>query len=76
MSIKNIIIYESVYCAAVDGKVVRAAVMSIKNIIIYESVYRAAVVEFGLCDQVRVDEGKKFYLMLYIQELLGKPRES
>ena len=66
--------YGLVYVLARDGfsgKIVAGAVMNRKNnIIIYEEVYRSAVLEFGLWQQIRVDQGREFYLMLIIQENL------
>ena len=44
------------------------------NVIIYENIYRAALTEFGLWDQVRVDHGREFYLMLYAHEKLRSRR--
>ena len=40
------------------------------NKIIYDEVYRACLSEYGLWDQVHVDHGREFYLILYIQEKL------
>ena len=58
-----------------SGKIVGAATMSIKNnLVIYDKVYRAAVLEYGLWDQVRVDHGREFYLMFFIQENLREQR--
>lgn len=58
-----------------SGKIVGAATMSVKNnLVIYDKVYRAAVIEYGLWDQVRVDHGREFYLMLFIQEKLREQR--
>ncbi len=31
---------------------------------------------YGLWDQVRVDHGKEFYLMLYVQEILAQLRTN
>ena len=71
---EKMVMYGLVYVLARDGfsgKIVAAAVMNRKNnIIIYEEVYRSAVLEFGLWQQIRVDQGREFYLMLFIQEKL------
>ena len=32
--------------------------------------------EYGLWDQIRVDHGKEFYLMLYVQEVLAQFRTN
>ena len=54
-----------------SGKIVGAAVMQRKNNkIIYDEVYRACLSEYSLWDQVCVDHGREFYLILYIQEKL------
>ena len=34
--------------------------------------YRSAVDQYGLWDQVRVDHGREFYLILFIQEKLRR----
>ena len=52
-----------------SGKIVVGAVMNRKNNM-YEEVYRSAVLEFGLWDQIHVDQGREFYLMLFVQENL------
>ena len=58
-----------------SGKIVAGSAMNRKNnLIIYEDVYRAATKEFGLWEQVRVDFGKEFYLLLFIQEKLREGR--
>jgi len=36
------------------------------------SVCRTAVSKYGLWDQVRIDHGREFYLVLYIQEQLRR----
>lgn len=60
-----------------SGKIVGAATMSVKNnLVIYDKVYLAAVIEYGLWDQLRVDHGREFYLMLFIQEKLREQRET
>ncbi|KAK2838851.1 hypothetical protein Q7C36_013665 [Tachysurus vachellii] len=65
---------------AIDGfskKVVAHSTMPIKNnLAIYEDVFRPAVLEYGIWDQVRVDNGKEFYLTLFIQELLTSHRHN
>lgn len=71
---EKIAMYGLVYVLARDGfsgKIVAGAVMNRKNnMVIYEKVYRSAVLEFGLWQQIRVDQGREFYLMLFIQENL------
>ena len=65
--------YGLVYVLARDGfsgKIVTGAVMNRKNNMIIYEVYRSAVLEFGLWQQIRVDQGREFYLMLFVQENL------
>lgn len=48
-----------------SGKIVGAAVISVKNkSIIYNQVYLVCLIQYGLRDEVRVDHGKEFYMML------------
>lgn len=37
---------------------------------------RPILVQYGLWDQVRVDQGKEWVLMLYIQEMLAHQRRN
>ena len=71
---EKLIHYGVTYVLARDGfsgKIVGSAVMSRKNNkIIYDKVYRSCLLQYGLWDQVRVDHGREFYLILYIQEKL------
>ena len=71
---EKLVHYGVTYVLARDGfsgKLVSGAVMARKNNkIIYDEVYRTTLLQFGLWDQVRVDHGKEFYLLLYIQERL------
>ena len=66
------------YELAIDGypwTITAGVVMSQKNnITIYDEVYLPTVVKDGLWDQVRVDYGREFYLVLYIQEKLRAQR--
>ncbi len=66
--------YGVTYVLARDGffgKVVAGTVMPRKkNEIIFEQVFRPALVEYRLWNQVRVDHGHEFYLILYMQERL------
>ena len=75
---EKLVMYGVTYVLARDGfsgKIVGAAVMPRKNnLTIYDEVYRRAVLEFGLWDEVRVDYGKEFYLVLYMQEKLREQR--
>lgn len=54
-----------------SGKITAGAVMPLKNnITIYDEVYRTSILMDGLWDQIRVDYGREFYLVLYIQDKL------
>ena len=58
-----------------SGKITAGAVMPQKNnITIYDEVYRTTILTDGLWDQIRVDHGREFYLVLYIQEKLRDKR--
>lgn len=37
---------------------------------------RKMILEYGLWDQVRVDQGKEWYLMLFVQEALASHRTN
>lgn len=75
---EKLAMYGLTYVLARDGysgKIVAGSVMSQKNnLIIYEKIYRTALLEFGLWEQVRVDHGREFYLLLFIQEKLRETR--
>ena len=70
--------YGVMYVLARDGysgKIIAGAVMPRKNnITIYDKIFRNTVLEYGLWDQIRVDHGNEFYLLLYIQEKLRENR--
>ena len=58
-----------------SGKIMAGAVMPRKNnITIYNQVFRSTILEYGLWDQIRVDNGNEFYLTLFIQEKLRENR--
>ena len=71
---EKLVNYGVTYVLARDGysgKIVGEAVMAVKNnIVIYENVYHRCVSQYGLWDEVRVDHGREFYLLLYVQEQL------
>ena len=68
------------HVAAVDGysnMVVGFVSMPVKNNIeIYKEMYSSVLHTYGLWDQVRVDQGKEWILMLYVQELLAELRTN
>jgi hypothetical protein len=58
-----------------SGKIVGSSVMPAKNnLTIYEEVYRQLTLDYGLFDELRVDHGREFYLMLYVHEKLREHR--
>ncbi len=58
-----------------SGMIVGSAVMPKKNnSVIYAYVYRSAVLSNGFWDQVRVDHGREFYLVLFVQDKLRQTR--
>ena len=73
---EKLVHYGVTYVLARDGysgKIVAGAVMARKNNkVIYDQVYRPLLLQFGLWDQIRVDHGKEFNVILYIQEQLRK----
>ena len=53
-------------------KIVRCITLHVKNpIAIYEMLFRPILVENGMWDQVRVDHGTEFFLMLEVQRHLS-----
>ncbi|KAK7130500.1 hypothetical protein R3I93_019988 [Phoxinus phoxinus] len=77
---EKLVMFGVTHVLAVDGfskKVVGHATMPVKNnLTIYEQVYRSAVLGNGMWDQVRVDHGKEFYLILFMQEMLSGHRHN
>ena len=58
-----------------SGRLTAGAVMPRKNnITIYDQVFRPTILTDGLWDQVRVDNGREFYLVLFMQEKLRSQR--
>ncbi|XP_065886701.1 uncharacterized protein [Dysidea avara] len=76
---KNVMFGVTHICA-VDGfswKIVAFSTMPIKNnSVIYDTVYRQTICQYGMWDQIRVDHGREWYLMLYIQEHLAGYRRN
>ncbi|KAK3697229.1 hypothetical protein QZH41_010122, partial [Actinostola sp. cb2023] len=77
---EKLVMYGVVHVCAIDGysgKIVSHALMPAKNnLIIYEHIYRSSVVTYGLWDQLRVDKGREFCLMLSIQDALSIHRRN
>ena len=71
---EKLCMYGVTYVLARDGysgRITAGAIMPQKNnIAIFDEVYLPTVMENGLWDQVRVDHGREFYLVLFIQEKL------
>ena len=52
--------------------IVGSTSIPIKNpILIYEYVFRPAVSKYGVWEQVRMDQGKEFALVIFIQQVLS-----
>ena len=66
--------YGATHVLAVDGFsgfILGLITMPLKNnLVIYEQLFRPIMMHFGLWDQDRVDHGREFYLLLYVQEKL------
>ncbi|KXJ05648.1 hypothetical protein AC249_AIPGENE8359 [Exaiptasia diaphana] len=75
---EKLVMYGCTSVMAVDGysnTILGIATMPIKNNLeIYRCLYRPITIQYGLWDQLRVDCGKEFYLILYIQENLANFR--
>lgn len=72
--------FGATHVLAIDGyssKIVGWCTMPMKNNCrIYDDVYRKTCLQFGLFEQIRVDYGKEFYLVLYQQEKLAGMRNN
>lgn len=77
---EKLVMFGVTYVLARDGysgKIVGSSVMSTKNnMTIYDEVYRQVTLQYGLFDEVRVDQGREFYLMLFIHEKLRETWKS
>ena len=75
---EKLVMYGVTYVLARDGysgEIVAGTVMSYKNnLIVYDKVYSEAVLTYGLWDEIRVDFGREYYLVLYVQEGLRELR--
>ena len=67
--------YGTTHVLAIDGYsgfILGLITMPVKNnLIIYNQLFRPILQQFGLWDQIRVDHGREFYLLLYVQEHLS-----
>ncbi|XP_070556173.1 uncharacterized protein [Ptychodera flava] len=57
----------------IDGfsrKIVKSVIMPIKNPIVIYKVYREILLEFGIWDMLRIDHGREFCLMNFVQNKL------
>uniref|UniRef100_A0A1X7VE52 Uncharacterized protein n=1 Tax=Amphimedon queenslandica TaxID=400682 RepID=A0A1X7VE52_AMPQE len=60
-----------------SGKIVSLVTMPLKNCsLIYEHVYMKLVEEFSLCDQISVDYGTEWALILHVKNLLSEHRND
>lgn len=50
--------------------------LSCVHVLLCNYLFRSILLEFGLWDQIRVDHGKEWYLMLYVQEKLSGLRRN
>lgn len=75
---EKLVMFGITYILARDGysgKIVGSSIMPTKNnLTIYEEVYVKLTQEYGLFDELRVDHGREFYLMLYVHEKLRERR--
>ena len=72
--------YGTTHILAIDGYsgfILGIIAMPVKNNpIIYNQLFRPILQQFGLWDQIRVDHGREFYLLLYVQEHLSYLRRN
>ncbi|XP_068747843.1 uncharacterized protein [Montipora capricornis] len=77
---EKLVMYGVVHVCATDGysgKVVSHALMPVKNnLLIYDNIFRSVVLTYGMWDQLRVDMGREFCLMLFIQDVLKEHRRN
>ncbi|XP_057293869.1 uncharacterized protein LOC130622420 [Hydractinia symbiolongicarpus] len=75
---EKLVMYGTTHVVALDGHsrfVVAAATMPVKsNPVIYSHIYRKVLTTYCMFDQVRVDHGREFFLMLGMQEYLANIR--
>ena len=67
--------YGCTHVAMIDGcsrLVAGFASMPIKNpILIYQFVFRPAILKYGIWDQVRMDHGREFCLVIFVQQVIA-----
>ncbi|XP_019850817.1 PREDICTED: uncharacterized protein LOC109581281 [Amphimedon queenslandica] len=75
---EKLVMFGVTHICAVDGfsgKIVGFITMPVKNCLeIYRHLYRPLTLDYGLWDQIRVDHGKEWHLMLFMQEQLANYR--
>uniref|UniRef100_A0A1X7TJY3 Integrase core domain-containing protein n=1 Tax=Amphimedon queenslandica TaxID=400682 RepID=A0A1X7TJY3_AMPQE len=60
-----------------SGRIVGFSLMPQKNnIVVYEQLYKSVINNYGLWDQIRVDCGREWYLMLFINQMFAHLRTS
>ena len=71
---EKLTMYGVTHVAAIDGFsgcIVQTATMPMKNnYVIYDQLLKPILLQYGVWDQLRVDHGLEFVLMLYVQEQL------
>ena len=72
---EKLVKYGTTHVLAIDdysGFILGLITMPVKNnLIIYNHLFRPILQQFGLWDQIRVNHGREFYLLLYVQEHLS-----
>jgi hypothetical protein len=77
---EKLVMYGVTHICAIDGysgKIVAFCSMPIKNNVqIYSTLFRPLLLNYGIWDEVRVDQGKEWVLMLFVQECLANLRTN
>ena len=72
--------YGCTHIVTIDGcsrMVCGFGTMEIKNlIVIYDKIFRPAIAKYGVWNQLRIDHGKEFLLIIFVQELIESYRYS
>lgn len=77
---EKLVMFGVTHICAVDGysgMIVGFVTMPTKNnVLIYEELYLNILVNYGLWDQLRIDHGREWYLMIFIQQKLAHFRNN
>lgn len=77
---EKLVMFGVTHICAIDGfssKIVGLVSMPVKNCCeIYSQMMRPIILKYGLWDELRVDQGKEWTLMLYVQEILARYRTN